>query len=480
MNEDTAHDTQVQLRELLAQHSPAEAAGQLLQRGRPPLEVLHALVGETKPAVVGALNELVRERAKGPLPADYEAYVALQTAKADAPSYTIDRDHYAVTAAQRAGHSHEALSQALPYVVDLPAPDLDRKAVASLLLMPVDERPSVYVPERGQPSYVVSTPLLTYALLPEPALADLSPRPQLAPGGGSSPSAGPGPELDREQRVQGLDAQLKALDADRHQVVVRQDDGTVQFLAPAREGKGFVTTDRPTYLSDEQVKVALPTIEALNRTANLDLLSESSRHHYVVLDGLDARQARDLDDRFGANLVMKVGDDHVAVVRLSEDPVRAAAAASVLRSRYPSGPDEAPAPSERSSARTVELVSARPDDFLPSMPRGKDTPTPAAQDTPAATIERFAQHRAEAEHVYLMGGILPAPERLDGAAARRMVADGYAPTQVAQAIEFTSPRQTERELDLPSYAQRTAEAASARVGPTGPTKSGPQPDVGGV
>jgi hypothetical protein len=476
MTEETAQNTQVQLRELLVQHSPAEAAGQLLERGRPPLEVLDALVRETKPAVVGALDELVRERTKGPLPEAYEAYVALQMAKEAAPSYTIDRDNYAVTAAQRAGHSHEALSVALPYVVELPSPDLDRKAVASLLLMPVDERPSVYVPERGQPSYVVSIPLATYAIGPDLVLADPAPRQTPASAPEVRSSAGSGPELDREQRAQALDA----LDADRHQVVVRSQDGAVQFLAPAPEGKGFVTTDKPTYLSDEQVRAALPTIDALNRTANVDLVSESSRHHYVRLDGLDARQARDLDDRFGANLVMKVGDDHVAVVRLSEDPERAAAAASLLRARYPSGPDEVPPPSERAGARTVELVSARTDDFLPPLPRGKDTPQPATDDSPAATIERFAQHRAEAERTYLLGGILPEPERLDGAAARRMVSEGYSPGQVTSAIEFAGKRQGEDALDRTAYARETAEAAvHARTGTPHAVHHGQEPEIGG-
>jgi hypothetical protein len=480
MSEETAQHTQMQLRELLEKHSPAEAAGQLLERGRPPLEVLNALVLETKPAVVGALDELVRERAKGPLPPDYEAYVALQTAKEGAPAHTIDRDNYAVTAAQRAGHSHEALSVALPYVVDLPSPDLDRKAVASLLLMPAFERPSVYVPERGQPSYVVSIPLATYAIGPELVLPDPAPRQTPASAPEARSSAGPRPALEHEPRAPALAAQLGALDADRHQVVVRAENGAVQFLAPDKEGKGFVTTDKPTYLSAEQVLAALPAIEGLNRTANVDLVSESSRHHYVRLDGLDARQARDLDDRFGANLVMKVGDDHVAVVRLSEDPERAAAAASLLRARYPSGPDEGTPPSEHAGARTVELVLARTEDFLPALPRGKDTALPGTDDSPAATIERFAQHRAEAERTYLMGGLLPEPERLDGAAARRMVSEGYSTSQVTSAIEFASQRPGEEALDRTAYARETAEAAvQARTGTPRAVHHGQEPEVGG-
>src|SRR3990172_2274077 len=87
---DTTHE---RLRELLVGTSPAEAAGQLLAQGHTPLHVLHALVTETKPAVVGALDEIVREKAKGSLTEAYEAYVALQTAKASAPGHTIDVAH---------------------------------------------------------------------------------------------------------------------------------------------------------------------------------------------------------------------------------------------------------------------------------------------------------------------------------------------------------------------------------------------------
>ena len=57
---DTTHE---RLRELLVGTSPAEAAGELLAQGHAPLHVLHALVTETKPAVVGALDHLVREKA---------------------------------------------------------------------------------------------------------------------------------------------------------------------------------------------------------------------------------------------------------------------------------------------------------------------------------------------------------------------------------------------------------------------------------
>jgi hypothetical protein len=153
--------------------------------------------------------------------------------------------------------------------------------------------------------------------------------------------------------------------------------------------KGLAATDRLNDLRDEQAKASLPAVKMLNGMAKVVRVSASSRRPHMVLDGIDARQTRDLDDRFGANLVMKVGDNHVAVVRLSEDPERAAAAASLLRARYPSGPDEGTPPSEHAGARTVELVSARAEDFLPALPRGKDTALPATDDSPAATIERF-------------------------------------------------------------------------------------------
>jgi hypothetical protein len=137
-------------------------------------------------------------------------------------------------------------------------------------------------------------------------------------------------------------------------------------------------------------------------------------------------------------------------------------------------------PSERAGARTVELVSARTDDFLPAMPRGQDTALPATGDSPAATIERFAQHRAEAERTYLMGGILPEPERLDGAAARRMVSEGYSPGQVTSAIEFAGKRQGEDALDRTAYARETAEAAvQARAGTPRAVHHGQEPEVGG-
>ena len=69
-----------------------------------------------------------------------------------------DRDGYAVGAAERAGHGREAMGEALPYVVDLPDPSVDRQAVASLLLVP-DVASSVYE-RQALVGYAVVTPLV--------------------------------------------------------------------------------------------------------------------------------------------------------------------------------------------------------------------------------------------------------------------------------------------------------------------------------
>ena len=377
MNEETT--TQEHLRALLTEHSPAEAADRLLKDEHPPMKVLDALVREVKPVDLSAFDTFIRERVSQPMQADYEAYVALQNAKESAPPYVIDRDMYAVRVVAREGHERDALRQALPYVVDLPHPSADRPAVVDLLLAP-EAPPDARV---ALPGFTVLTPLTR---VPEEASRALEP-----------PSAG---------RQEQLAAQLAALDAERHQVVVRDLDGGVRYLAPERDGAGFVATDRPTYLTNDQVMVALPVIDALGKGSNIDLVSESARHHYVVLDGLDARQARDLDDRFGANLVMRVGDEHMAVVRLSEEPERAAAIASLLRARYPSGPDLSESPERVSlSGREglVEIVSARAEDVLPPKSRYVGAPD-AASESPAAVIERFAEHRSEAERAFLQMG----------------------------------------------------------------------------
>lgn len=447
-----ADSTHEQLRMMLGSHDPIESAGQLLDRGHAPMNVLHALVTEKTMEGIDKLDVIVREKVDGPLPASYEAYVALMQAKVSAPPHVLDRDAHAVRVVEDMGIERGAIGEALPHVLDLPHPDADRHAVARLLLTSVE--PSPAPPERSPlPGFLAVTPLVA--------------REERTVGEGSSEPPG-----------RALDAQLAALDADRHQVVVRGLDGTVQYLAPEREGTGFVSTERPTWLTNDQVRTAWPTMEGLGRTVNLDLVSESARHHYVVLDGLDARQARELDDHFGANLVLRVGDEHMAVVRLTDEPERALRVASLLRARYPSGPD-LPASSEGrptlGSREGVELVSARSEDVLPSVSERSER-----RDSPALAVERFADYRIEAERSFLRAGLSVEPEKLDAFAARRMLVEGYREQRVVDAVQFASPRLEERQADGEVYARRVVDAVRQAPVEGREQASKSSPDVGGL
>lgn len=468
MNHEDFETTHEQLRQLLTSTPPAEAAERLLRQEHPPLHVIHGLGIETQSERVGELDALVREKAEGPMPQDYEAYVALQLAKGQAPAHVIDRDLYALGAVERAGHAREAVERALPYVVDLPYPTADRQAVADLLLMPTDAPLPAY--GRLHPSAgVVVTPLVVLSHTerdptPEPASATLPERVFVE-----------GAERPSEERARLLASQLAALDADRHQVRVKGQDGTVQYLAPTPDG-GFVSTDTPTWLGDAQVRAALQPMLERDTGASIELVSESQRHHYVVLEGLDARQARELDDHFGANLVLRVGDEHTAVVRLAEEPERALRMANLLRARYPDPPEPQP---PRDRPTDVELVLARTEAPMPATRRTSEMQSPATEDAPAAAVERFDEHLRAARRAVLEGGREPRAEQLDAVAAQKMLLDGYDIGQVADAVAFASPGLAQRRSDPEAYAREVVERAREGMEAPAGVPKGSSPDVGG-
>lgn len=468
--------THAQLRELLGEMAPEQTAQQLLAEGHTPLHVLHGLHMEERGAeqrpTLQQLDELVRGKMEGPVSPTYEAYLVLQTAKDSAPLHIIDRDAYAVSIAEQRGLDAVGVAGALPYVVDLPDPSVDRRALAELLLS------SAYAPPPEQQRALPMASLVVTGLAALPSEQDRATPPdrpleegQGRPEAGRGPVSALQPGAMQAERAELLARQLAALDADRHQVVIGGFDGAVRYVAPTADGR-FELSDEPTWLDGRAVEAALPVMmKASEDGAQLKLVSESHRHHYVVLDGLDASQARELDDHFGANLVMRVGDEHTAVVRLTEEPERALKLAALLRARFPDLPEDG---SGASRGGPIALVSARVDDVMQPLSAGADGPRPAFTDSPAATVERFVEHR---EGVRRDQPALDA-EALDVAAARKMVRGGYATEQVAGAITFASPELAQR-ADRDAYALKVAQDAREKPIAIGRVPGGDRsPDVG--
>lgn len=402
---------------------------QMLASGASAVATLHTLT-EGDSAKVPAVDAIVRTLVERPDPV-YEAYVALSGAKDRASAYAIDPDAQAVRAV-RDVHAPDALSEALVFVVDVPEA-VDRQARIDLLMQPEHAvRPG---PGFEVAPYQVTTPL---AFL---ATTDLT-MPTV------DPSAAPALSLAEHETV--LRGQLAGLDADRHQVVVHGTDGATGYLAAT--SKGFEVRAEPAFLRPEDVVAALPTLRQLDADGQgLELVSESARHHYVVLTGLDAGEARELTDRYGANLMLKTGDEHTAVVRLTEaSPERAAAIAGMLRVRYALD-DDGPSPAVSQPAVMVEGVSE--------------------QGTDRAAIDQFAVLRSE-EEARRPGG---KGYGLDVAASQRMLGEGVAADQVAGAVDFLSP--TAQVEDL-GYGQRVARVALERNQGPSPKASGPELGVG--